>query len=183
MPNELMNKKKFLGGVYFLQMTKCEKSTFSKKKFFQNFFKKFFCTSDLEFFSDSKMVLLFEKSPKLADLRRILFSIFENWHFPFMMRGSPWGTLRGKNFSKNGPNDHNWTCFEGLWWKMGQKNFFFSKCLIIQIQSQLLSRYCDWKGAFRISGTQNTVRLKPLGTPVSILNSKNRDGCPEWFGL
>ena len=114
-PIYLWTKKNTFGGVYFLQMAKCEKSIFFKKKIWSNFFKFFFCPSKAESFSDSKMVLLFDFCPKLANLWRILFFNFENWLFPFMMRGSPWGTLRGKNFSKNGPNDHYWTYYEGLW--------------------------------------------------------------------
>ena len=31
--------------------------------------------------------------------------------------------------------------------------------------------------------TLNTVKSKPNRTPVTILNSKNRDGCPIWFRL
>ena len=78
MPDELMNQKNTFGGVLFQKMTKCEKSIFFKKKIWSNFFKNFFGPSEAESFSDSKMVLLFDFCPKLADLRRILFFIFEN---------------------------------------------------------------------------------------------------------
>ena len=78
MPDELMNQKNTFGGVLFQKMTKCEKSIFFKKKFWSNFLKIFFCPSEAESFSDSKMVLLFDFCPKLADLQRILFFIFEN---------------------------------------------------------------------------------------------------------
>ena len=45
----------------------------------------------------------------------------------------------------------------------------------------------DWmwfgNGADDGMGGCHTVKAKPVGTPVSILNSKNRDGCPDWFSL
>ena len=83
------------------------------------------------------MVLLFEFSPKLADLRRIKVFTFENGRFPLFRSECLWNTLRGEKWSKNGTNDLYWTYNEGLWWNWAQKIFEISKCLIIQIQSHL----------------------------------------------
>ena len=129
-------KNTFWGGL-LLQRTKREKSIFWKKNIWSNFLKKIFCPTDEEFFPDSKMVLLFEFCPKLADLRRIKVFTFENEQFPLFRSECPWNTLRGKNWSKNGTNDLYWTYNEGLWWNWAQKNFEISKCLIIQIQSHM----------------------------------------------
>ena len=109
-----MNKKNTFWGGLLLQRTKREKSIFWKKNIWSNFLKKIFCPPDAEFFPDSKMVLLFEFCPKLADLRRIKVFTFENEQFPLFRSECPWNTLRGKNWSKNGTNDLYWTYKEGL---------------------------------------------------------------------
>ena len=134
-PIILWTKKNTFGGGLLLQRTKCEKSIFWKKNISSNFSKKIFCPSDTEFCPDSKMVLLFEFCPKLADLRRIKVFTFENWGFPLFRSECPWTTLRGKNLSKNGTNDLYWSYNEGLWWNWAKKKFEISKYLIIQIQS------------------------------------------------
>ena len=145
-PIILWTKKNTFEGGLLLQRTKCEKSIFGKK-IWSNFSKRTFCPSDAEFFPDSKMVLLFEFCPKLADLRRIKVFTFENGWFPLFRSECLWNTLRGEKWSKNGTNDLYWTYNEGLWWNWAQKNFEISKCLIIQIQSQywisvILASYC-----------------------------------------
>ena len=110
-----MNKKKHLLGGLLLQRTKREKLIFWKKNIWSNFLKKIFCPTDEEFFPDSKMVLLFEFCPKLADLRRIKVFTFENGRFPLFRSECLWNTLRGEKWSKNGTNDLYWTYNEGLW--------------------------------------------------------------------
>ena len=65
--------------------------------------KKIFCPPDAEFFPDSKMVLLFEYCPKLADLRRIKVFTVENGRFLLFRSECPWNTLRGKYWSKMVP--------------------------------------------------------------------------------
>ena len=125
MPDEFRNKKVLLlGGTFSPNGQKGKTNFFQKKYFDQNFSKFFFCPSDRKFFPDSKMVWLFDYSPKLADLRRIFFYTFENGLFPYFKAGLPWGTFRGKNLSENGPNYLDWTYYEGLWWKMGPKKFW-----------------------------------------------------------
>ena len=83
------------------------------------------------------MVWLFDYSPKLADLQRIFFYTFENGLFPYFKMGLPWGIFRGKNFSKMAPTiltGHIMKVYDEKW----TQNFFeISKCLILQIQSQL----------------------------------------------
>ena len=123
-PMNLGTKKYYFWGVLFLQMAKRAKPIFFKKKYFDQNFSYFFGPSDRKFFPDSKMVWLFDYSPKLADLRRIFFYTFENGLFPYFKAGLPWGTFRGKNLSENGPNYLDWTYYEGLWWKMGPKKFW-----------------------------------------------------------
>ena len=135
MAHHPMNKKNTFWGGLLLQRTKREKSIFWKKNIWSNFLKKIFCPPDAEFFPDSKMVLLFEFCPKLADLRRIKVFTFENERFPLFRSECLWNTLRGEKWSKNGTNDVYWTYNEGVWWNWAQKKFEISKCLIIQIQS------------------------------------------------
>ena len=136
MAHHPMNKKKHLWGGAFAPKDQMWKINFLKKIFGQIFWN-LFCQSDAEFFPDSKMVLLFEFCPKLANLRRIKVFTFENGRFPLFRSECLWNTLRGEKWSKNGTNDLYWTYNEGLWWNWAQKKIEISKCLIIQIQSHL----------------------------------------------
>ena len=120
MAHHPMNKKNTFEGGLLLQRAKCEKSIFGKKMW-SNFSKRTFCPSDAEFFPDSKMVLLFEFFPKLANLRRIKVFTFENRWFPLFMSECPWNTWRGENWSKNCTNDLYWTYHKGLWWNWPKK--------------------------------------------------------------
>ena len=132
-PIILWTKKNTFWGGLLLQRTKREKSIFWKKNIWSNFLKKIFCPTDEEFFPDSKMVLLFEFCPKLADLRRIKVFTFENGQFPLFRSECLWNTLRGEKWSKNGTNDLYWTYNEGLWWNWAQK--------ILKFQSVWLYKY------------------------------------------
>ena len=149
MPDEFRNKKvQLLGGTFSPNGQKGKTNFFQKKNILTKIFQNFFCPSDRKFFPDSKMVWLFDYSPKLADLRRIFFYTFENGLFPYFKAGLPWGTFRGKNLSENGPNYLDWTYYEGLWWKMGPKKFWnfkvsdYTNTVPIVVQFN----FCYWVG-------------------------------------
>ena len=102
-PIILWTEKNTFGGGFFCYKGPNMKNQFFEKKYLVKFFENFFCSSDAEFFSDSKMVLLFEFRPKFSDLRRITVFPFENGKFPLFRSECPWNTLRGKYWSKMVP--------------------------------------------------------------------------------
>ena len=107
------------------------KINFLENKYLVKFFEIFFCPSYVEFFPDSKKVLLFKFCQKLANLWRIKVFTFENGQFPLFRSECPWKTLRGKNWSKNVTNDLYLTYYEDLWWNWAKS-----------LSAQMLSWWC-----------------------------------------
>ena len=116
----LWTEKKTFGGCFCSKGPNVKNQFFGKKKLVK-FFEIFFCQSEAVFFPDSKMVLLFEFCPNLANLWRIKVFTFENGQFPLFRSECPWHTLKGKNWSKNGTNDLYWTYNEGFWLNWAKK--------------------------------------------------------------
>ena len=134
----LGTKKYNFWGVLFLQMAKRAKPIFFKKKYFDQNFSNFFL---------AYLIGNFFPIPKWSDFLIIAqnwpiyggfsFTLLKTGYFPISRRGSPEAPLGVKICPKMVPTiltGHIMKVYDEKW---AQKNFEISKCLIIQIQSQM----------------------------------------------
>ena len=139
MPDEFRNKKvQLLGGTFSPNGQKGKTNFFQKKIFWPKFFKIFFAHLIGNFFPIPKwsdFLIIAQNWPIYGGFS---FTLLKTGYFPISRRGSPEAPLGVKICPKMVPTiltGHITKVYDEKW---AQKNFEISKCLIIQIQSQLL---------------------------------------------
>ena len=138
MPDEFRNKKVLLLGGTFSPNGQKGKTNFFQKKYFDQNFSNFFL---------AYLIGNFFPIPKWSDFLIIAqnwpiyggfsFTLLKTGYFPISRRGSPEAPLGVKICPKMVPTiltGHIMKVYDEKW---AQKNFEISKCLIIQIQSQM----------------------------------------------